>query len=126
MPDILPPLTFGPNQSKLPPPGHVLLITDQLESSAEFLLHRALSLRLKHSKGGRCILVSTTQDYGHWKAVAARSNLALENYIKSESFVFIDATTRLALPLITRHLATDHPGQTCPHMSHKATGFEAH
>jgi hypothetical protein len=73
MPDILPPLIFGSDRSHLPPAGHVLLVTDQLASSAEFVLHRVLATALKAAKPAKCILVSTMQNYIHWKAVAARS-----------------------------------------------------
>lgn len=73
MPDILPTLVFGSNRSHLPTAGHVLLVTDQLASPADFILHRTLAVALKTTTSSRCIVVSTMQNYFHWKAIAARS-----------------------------------------------------
>ncbi|KAF9515574.1 hypothetical protein BS47DRAFT_1341730 [Hydnum rufescens UP504] len=72
------------------PARNVIVIVDQLESSAEFLLHRALSLQLKD--GLPCTLVATSNDLAHWSSISARSNLALAGYLSSKALVFIDGT----------------------------------
>ena len=81
------------NDRRLPFPtsGQLLLITDQLAASGEFLLHRALGVCLKHRassamgtdededkrKGmggcGGCVLVTLTEDWEHWKSIGAKS-----------------------------------------------------
>jgi hypothetical protein len=95
------------------PARNVTVIVDQLESSAEFLLHRALSLQLKD--GLPCTLVATSNDLAHWSSISARSvsertrglvmisidviylvlceqNLTLAAYLSSKALVFIDGT----------------------------------
>ena len=47
-----------------------VVITDQLASPADFLLHRLLS---EHVKSSKCIIVSTAQDVAQWKAISTRS-----------------------------------------------------
>jgi hypothetical protein len=61
---------FPPN---LPWPGQLLLVTDELSSPAEFILHRALSSHLKDSKNNKCILISVSESLDRWKAVAMKS-----------------------------------------------------
>lgn len=51
--------------------GNVTLITEQLDSPAEFLLHRALTSVLK--EGIPCILVSSWNDLMHWSTIQSRS-----------------------------------------------------
>jgi len=51
--------------------GTVTLITERLDSPAEFLLHRVLNSVLK--EGTPCILVSTWNDLTHWSTVQSRS-----------------------------------------------------
>jgi hypothetical protein len=51
--------------------GTVTLITEQLDSPAEFLLHRALAVVLK--EGTPCILVSSWNDLTHWSTIQSRS-----------------------------------------------------
>ena len=85
------PLTTNDWRLPFPTSGKLLLITDQLAASGEFLLHRALGVCLKHrvssamgtdededkGKGkdgsGGCVLVSLTEDWEHWRAIGAKS-----------------------------------------------------
>lgn len=53
------------------PYGTVTIITEQLDSPAEFLLHRVLASQLKD--GASCIFVSTYNDLNHWSAIQSRS-----------------------------------------------------
>lgn len=87
---IVPALSFRPDQSSLPPPGQLLLITDHLASPADFILHRTLSIHLKELKNERVVLVSLTEGFDHWKAIAAKSNVNLSQHLASKSLVFID------------------------------------
>ena len=50
-----------------------ILITDQLASPGDFLLHQLLSEYVKSSPDGKCIIVSTSQDLSRWKAISSRS-----------------------------------------------------
>src|SRR5258708_4381597 len=50
-----------------------LLITDQLSSPGDFLLHQLLSDYVKSSPNGKCIIISTAQDLTRWKAISSRS-----------------------------------------------------
>ena len=50
-----------------------VVITDQLASPADFLLHQLLSEYVKSSPGANCIIVSAAQDLGKWMAISSRS-----------------------------------------------------
>src|SRR6266576_5850679 len=50
-----------------------VLITDQLSSPGDFLLHQLLSEYVKISPNGKCIIISTSQDLARWKAISSRS-----------------------------------------------------
>jgi hypothetical protein len=58
------------------PSGILLLVTDQLSSPADFVLHRGL---IDHLKGGKsentkkAIVLSVSQDLARWTAIAAKS-----------------------------------------------------
>ena len=55
------------------PEGIVLLITDELSSPADFLLHRLLSSHFKDSKSAKSVILSVSEGIERWKAVAAKS-----------------------------------------------------
>jgi hypothetical protein len=59
--------------SELPYPGQLLLITDELPSPADFLLHKFLSTHLKDPKDARCVVISVSEDLARWKAIASKS-----------------------------------------------------
>ena len=50
-----------------------LLITDQLASPGDFLLHQLLSEYVKSFPDGKCVVISTSQDLTKWKAISLRS-----------------------------------------------------
>ena len=50
-----------------------VVITDQLASPADFLLHQLLSEYVKSSPDAKCIIVSTAQGLAKWKAISSRS-----------------------------------------------------
>ncbi|KAN0130283.1 Uncharacterized protein family UPF0405 [Lactarius tabidus] len=72
-----------------------VVITDQLASPADFLLHQLLSEYMKSSPDAKCIIVSTTQDLAKWKAISSRSGLNLTEKLEQGSIVFIDVPTQL-------------------------------
>jgi hypothetical protein len=61
------------------PSGVLLLVTDQLSSPADFVLHRSL---IEHLKGAtksdttrpkKALVLSVSEDLARWKAIAAKS-----------------------------------------------------
>lgn len=63
--------TSGSSRSALPTGGQLLLVTDDLVSPADLLLHGAVNLFLKEHKNGRVAVVSSL-DEAHWKAVSQK------------------------------------------------------
>jgi hypothetical protein len=58
------------------PSGILLLVTDQLSSPADFVLHRSLIDHLKGAKSDspkKAIVLSVSEDLARWKAIAAKS-----------------------------------------------------
>jgi hypothetical protein len=58
------------------PSGVLLLVTDQLSSPADFLLHRSLLDHLKAAKSDnpkKTIVLSVSEDLTRWKSIAAKS-----------------------------------------------------
>ncbi|KDQ19972.1 hypothetical protein BOTBODRAFT_183988 [Botryobasidium botryosum FD-172 SS1] len=98
---LIPSLTFRAraesHQTYIPPPGHALVITDQLNSPAEFLLHRALAAHVKDIDKSRVVIVSVSRSFAHWKAIASKANLNLAQLSTSGRLTFIDAGPQLAL-----------------------------
>jgi hypothetical protein len=88
-------------------PNHSLLITDELPSPADFLLHQILSSQLKNPNCTRCVVLSAANDLDRWIAVAAKSvgpvafylllsmltypkTLNLAQHLNSAKFTFLD------------------------------------
>jgi hypothetical protein len=63
-------------------PDHCLLVTDELPSPADFILHQILATQMKDSTGNRCALLSVSGDLARWKAVAAKSVSAITRAYK--------------------------------------------
>lgn len=56
------------------PHGTITLVTEQLDSPAESVLHRVLASQLKEGTGvPHCIVVSSENDLNHWSAIGSRS-----------------------------------------------------
>ncbi|TFL02985.1 hypothetical protein BDV98DRAFT_527445 [Pterulicium gracile] len=71
-------MNFPPSQVILP--GQLLLVTDELSSSADFLLHQIVCERLRSAKSGSgsgvTILTMSGPEAGsRWKAIATKSGL---------------------------------------------------
>ena len=64
-----------------PPPnlsdiGQLILITDSLLASADFLLHQILGTHLRSRSGNvdaRCVIGAVSEDIARWNAVAKKS-----------------------------------------------------
>lgn len=55
------------------PEGAVLLVTDELPSPANFLLHQILAEHIKSTKGAaKNIVLSVSEDIAKWKSLAAK------------------------------------------------------
>ena len=50
-----------------------MLITDQLQAPAEFLVFRTVITHLKENKQNHCLILSTFNDVPRWKAIASKS-----------------------------------------------------
>lgn len=72
-----------------------VLITDQLSSPGDFLLHQLLSEYVKSSPDGKCIIVSTSQDLARWRTISSRSGFNMAQKLEQGSIVFIDVPTQL-------------------------------
>lgn len=55
------------------PEAILLLITDQLSSPADFLLHRSLHAHLKESKHNKSVILSVSEGIARWKAIAPKN-----------------------------------------------------
>ncbi|KAJ7655621.1 hypothetical protein DFH06DRAFT_1200535 [Mycena polygramma] len=84
------------------PSGILLLVTDQLSSPADFILHRSLIDHLKRAKCAdapkKAIVLSVSEDLNRWKAIAAKSNLHLDQKAAADAFVFVDVLERVRPP----------------------------
>ncbi|KAJ7188879.1 hypothetical protein C8R46DRAFT_877593 [Mycena filopes] len=89
------------------PPGILLLVTDTLASPADWVLHRALIEQLKPASKSKsdslatpqkAIVLAVSEDLARWKAIAAKSNLHLDQKAAAGSFVFIDVLQRVPPP----------------------------
>ncbi|KAF8576864.1 hypothetical protein K439DRAFT_1418643 [Ramaria rubella] len=102
---LVPGLSFDTANSFLPSASQLLLITDHLAAPADFILHRALALHLKHSnpkyQRHRAVLVSLASDFGHWRAIAAKSNVNLQQHMKAGSLAYVDGLSLSAYRLPT-------------------------
>jgi len=50
-----------------------VLITDQLQAPADFLVFRTVTTHLKENKQNRCVVLSVFNDVPRWKAIASKS-----------------------------------------------------
>ncbi|TFK37565.1 hypothetical protein BDQ12DRAFT_607492 [Crucibulum laeve] len=80
------------------PEGIVLLITDELNSPADFLLHRSFAEHVKSAKGAKNIVLSVSDSIARWKSIALKSNLNLAQYLASGSLEFVDVSSHIQVP----------------------------
>jgi len=67
-----------------------VLVTDQLQASADFLIFCTVATHLKENKQNRCVILSTFNDVSRWKAIASKSALNVDQMIASGSLKFVD------------------------------------
>ncbi|KZT22202.1 hypothetical protein NEOLEDRAFT_1150189 [Neolentinus lepideus HHB14362 ss-1] len=90
-----------------PPPdllssGQVVIVTDQILSPADFLLHRTLASHFKDHKDARCIVLLVSESISRWNAIASRATVNLAALIESQALRFLDMVKD-----IQPHLGTD-------------------
>jgi len=89
------------------PEGAVLLVTDELPSPADFILHQILAEHIKSKKGAaKNIVLSVSEDIAKWKSLAAKVNINLMQHQDSGSFLFFDVPDIVQPPSIQ----TETPG----------------
>ncbi|TFK65400.1 hypothetical protein BDN72DRAFT_801194 [Pluteus cervinus] len=87
---MLPPLDL--------PEGVLLLITDELASPSDFLLHKCLLMNSKEARDSKIIVLSVSEGLTKWKTVASRSNLNLTRSLESGGLQFVDVLTHVDPP----------------------------
>ncbi|KAK7012272.1 hypothetical protein R3P38DRAFT_3020421, partial [Favolaschia claudopus] len=83
------------------PAGILLLVTDQLSSPADFVLYRAVFDHLKAAKSDKvtkAIVLSVSPDRARWAAVAAKSNIQLDQKLTTGAFTFVDVISPKSEP----------------------------
>ncbi|KAK7692137.1 hypothetical protein QCA50_003756 [Cerrena zonata] len=79
--------------------GELLVLTDEVSSPAEFLIHRILSTHLKEANESKCLFLSVSESLTRLRAIAGKSNLNLPQYIQSGSFHFVDVASQIDPPV---------------------------
>ncbi|KAG6830281.1 hypothetical protein H0H92_001547 [Tricholoma furcatifolium] len=77
------------------PDGIILLVTDELSSPSDFLLHRLLISHFKESKNAKGVILSVSEGIERWRAVAAKSSVNLSSYTNSGALAFIDVMSHV-------------------------------
>ncbi|KAJ7782329.1 hypothetical protein DFH07DRAFT_909130 [Mycena maculata] len=91
------------------PPGILLLVTDQLSSPADFVLHHSLIDHLKGTRSSakstsitanpkkpKVIVLAVSEDLARWKSIASKSNVHLDQ--QGSAFVFVNVLQRVPPP----------------------------
>lgn len=69
----------------------IILITDQIASPADFVLHRVLSQCLKGSTSkGHIAVVSLERELAQWRGITARNNIQLDKHLANGNLTYID------------------------------------
>lgn len=66
------------------------MVTDQILSPADFQLHRMLASHFKDNKNAIGYVLSVSESYSRWKAIASRANVNIETLVQSQSLRFLD------------------------------------
>ncbi|KAL4257389.1 ELP6 family protein [Pleurotus pulmonarius] len=73
------------------PNKSTLLVTDELFSPADFIIHSQFASQAKNPSY-KCLIVSMLPDVSRWKAIGAKSNLNIAEKVASGSIAFIDVS----------------------------------
>ncbi|KAI0745624.1 hypothetical protein C8Q76DRAFT_704213 [Earliella scabrosa] len=90
----------------LPLPREIVLITDEILSPGDFLLHRFLINHLKGTKKATAILVCVSEDLTRWKSVASKSNVNLSTNLDLGSLMLVDVMSHLTPRVATEGYPT--------------------
>ena len=93
------PTTMFP-PTALPLPREIVLITDEILSPGDFLLHRFLINHLKGTKKATAILVCVSEDLTRWKSVASKS-------VRRANVIAVALGVHLVLDLQNVNLSTN-------------------
>ncbi|KAF5359008.1 hypothetical protein D9758_004871 [Tetrapyrgos nigripes] len=80
------------------PDGILALITDELPSPADFVLHQSLSSHFKQSTKTfkrSAIILSVSESWTRWQAISAKSNLNLSQLSTAGSLHFVELISSL-------------------------------
>ncbi|KAK0192691.1 hypothetical protein F5146DRAFT_1041100 [Armillaria mellea] len=72
------------------PQGIIQLITDELPSPADFILHQNLISHVKEHKEAKRIILSVSEGWARWQAIASKHNVNLTQQKNSGSLTFVD------------------------------------
>ncbi|KAF9025011.1 hypothetical protein BDZ89DRAFT_1017128 [Hymenopellis radicata] len=72
------------------PPGVIQLITDELASPADYILHQLVISHSKEQKHSKRIILSVSQAWARWQAIALKNSVNLTQQKASGSLLFID------------------------------------
>ncbi|CAL1706057.1 unnamed protein product [Somion occarium] len=89
--------------SELPSPGDVVIVTDQLLSPADFVIHKTISSHFKDVGKAKCLFLSVSESLARLKAIAAKSNVNLAQHLQSGSFAFVDVGSYIEPPIDRAH-----------------------
>ncbi|EMD33842.1 hypothetical protein CERSUDRAFT_108095 [Gelatoporia subvermispora B] len=84
--------------SGLPLPRELLLITDELNSPADFLLYRTVFAHLKENKSARAVVVSVSGSEQTWKIMSGKMGVNYAQVLASQRLIFIDAMEHIEQP----------------------------
>lgn len=71
--------------SGLPSLGELLVLTDQISSPADFLIHRILTTHLKETNGSKCLFLSVSESLTRLKAIAGKSVRCVSPYAAAQT-----------------------------------------
>ncbi|KAI0338225.1 hypothetical protein BDW22DRAFT_802252 [Trametopsis cervina] len=78
------------------PKGDAVLVTDELASPADFILHANLAAHVKDSsRNSRCILISVTESLSRWITIGAKSNINVPSLLVNGTLVLLDIEAEL-------------------------------
>ena len=97
--------------ASLPSNGDLLVLTDELSSPADFLIHRIVSTHLKEAREPKCLFLSVSESLARLKAILGKSVSSVVckavticsshklQYTQSDSFFYIDVGSRVGPPI---------------------------
>ncbi|KAK0458834.1 uncharacterized protein EV420DRAFT_1270167 [Desarmillaria tabescens] len=75
------------------PQGIIQLITDELPSPADFILHQKLISHVKERKEAKRIILSVSEGWARWQAISSKHNVNFEQQKNSGCLTFVDVSS---------------------------------